>query len=385
MSSNLSEEEIIIKKRLERIIETFNYKYAKANTKSKKKLISGDLVSLSRICEEYFSKFNFKLSWDNDESLYSEMILSYYKFIENIIINQDKYSTIFDKLVNDILNTNLNVYKYYGKDYHRKNGEELEDIFCSFLNSFDYELYKEYINLIDRQNIFWTSLDGYTGQNYPFSILNTNVIFMDNALGENINFYKILSHELGHSYESKLYLNSGRIREYDKTYNSPFYEVPSSFMEYAYINYLLENNIYIEEANMLLHEFLVELLINSTYSNMICKIKNIEEKINEQLEIDMKEFNAYLEEIGNNHNVFMFPINNTVSLKDSFIYGFGQIFSIYMYENYKKDPNNFKKELKYSLLDYSNSEDMISFERVGISYDELIKGDILKRVLAKNS
>ena len=226
MSSNLTFEERKIKERIERVIEVFSYKYAKANTKSKKELISEDLISLSRICEEYFPNFNLTLSWKNDDELYRKTILSCYKFIENIIINKDKYFKIFDTSVSSILSTRPNSYKYYGKDYQRKNGEELEEIFCSFLSSFDNGIYKEYIDMIDKQNIFCTSLNGYNGQNYPFSMLNTNLIFIDNRLEENIDFYRILSHELGHSYESKLYLNSGRIREYNKTYNNPFYEVP---------------------------------------------------------------------------------------------------------------------------------------------------------------
>lgn len=222
MSSNLTLEEREIKERIERIIEIFNYKYAKANTKSKKELISGDLISLSRICEEYFPNFNLTLSWDKDDELYRGTILSCYKFIENIIVNKDKYFKIFNTTVKSILSTKPNIYKYYGKEYQRKKAKELDEIFCTFLSNFDKDVYKEYINMIDRQNIFCAPLEGYNGQNYPFSILNTNVIFIDNRIEENIEFYKILSHELGHAYEAKLYLNNGRIRGYDNTFNNPF-------------------------------------------------------------------------------------------------------------------------------------------------------------------
>ena len=78
-------------------------------------------------------------------------------------------------------------------------------------------------------------------------------------------------------------------------------------------------------------------------------------------------------------------VKDKVSLRDPFIYGFGQLFSIYLYENYKKDPNYFKKEFSKSLLEYSQTEDMSSFERVGITYDNLVKGDTLNKVLTRNS
>ena len=385
MNNNLSREQLEIKERLERIINIFTYRYMKANTKSKKKLIASDLISLSRINREYFSDFKFDLPWDGDESLYTESLLGCYKYIENIIINQDKYFKIFNSSAEQILSTKPNMYRYHGKDYLKHSEKELGVIFISFLRSFDTKLYNQYISMLDKKNIFYAYLRGYNGQNYPFTILNENMIFIDSSFEENVEFYKVLSHELGHSYEANLYLNSGRIREYDKTFNSPFYEVPSSFIEYAYINYLIENRLYTEEANMLLYDYIIELLINSIYANVICRISGIESNFDEELKIDVKEFTTYLETIGREYNIYIIPNNNKLSLQDPFLYGFGQLFSIYMYENYKKDPESFKKEFNKSLLDYSLTEDMSSFARVGVSYDELLKGDALKKVLTKNS
>lgn len=385
MNNNLSEEHIEIIKRIKRVIEIFNYKYAKAGTKSKKKLIASDLILLSTICEEHFPDLKLKLSWNDDDSLYDDGNISCCKYIENIITNQEKYFKIFNSSSKQILSTKPNVYKYYGKDYLRHQYDELEDILNSFLNSFDPQIYNQYKAMLNQQNIFYVPLEGYEGQSYPFSIMNKNIIFLNNYLEDNIKLSKILSHELGHSYEANLYLNSGRIREYDKTFNSPFYEVPSSFIEYAYINYLIENKLYIEEANMLLHDYIIELLINSIYANILCRVSDIENKFGEELKIDVKEFTPYLETIGRNYNVHLAPKDNKLSLKEPFIYGFGQLFSVYMYENYKKDPEYFKKEFNKSLLDYSLTEDMSSFARIGASYDELVKGDTLKKVLTKNS
>ena len=376
MNNNLSEEQLEIKERLERIINIFTYRYIKAGTKSKKNLIASDLISLSRINIEYFPDFKLSLPWNSDDSLYTESLLGCYKYIENIIINQDKYFKIFNSAVEQILSTKPNIYRYYGKDYLKHPKKELGIVFTSFLKSFDIKLYNQYISMLNKQNIYYASLKGYNGQNYPFSILNENMIFIDSSFEENVEFYKVLSHELGHSYEANLYLNSGRIREYDKT---------SSFIEYAYINYLIENNIYKNEANMLLHDYIIELLINSIYANIICRISDIESKFDEELKIDVKEFTTYLETIGRNYNIYIIPKNNRLSLQDPFIYGFGQLFSIYMYENYKKDPEYFKREFNKSLLDYSLTEDMSSFKRVGVSYEELIKGNTLKKALTKNS
>ena len=186
MNNNLSEEQLEIKERLERIINIFTYRYIKAGTKSKKNLIASDLISLSRINREYFSDFKLNLSWDSDDSLYTESLLSCYKYIENIIINQDKYFKIFNSAVEQILSTKPNIYRYYGKDYLKHPKKELGIVFISFLESFDTKLYNQYMSMLDRENIFYASLKGYNGQNYPFSILNENMIFIDSSFEENV-------------------------------------------------------------------------------------------------------------------------------------------------------------------------------------------------------
>ena len=95
----MTKEELLEKQRLEdrfnKIIDKYTYKYIKANTKSKKNIISYDLLSLSKICTDYFSIFKFVLPWSKDEDLYKEEVLHCYKFIYNIIDNKDKYFKIF--------------------------------------------------------------------------------------------------------------------------------------------------------------------------------------------------------------------------------------------------------------------------------------------------
>lgn len=378
-------EEKRLKDRFNKIIELFNYKYVKANTKSKKELIARDLLSIKKICEEYFPQFKFDISWNKDIELCNQGILSCYKFIDNIIINKDKYLNIFNSSMYNILRSKINDYKYYGRKLPRHKGKELDCIFCSFLNDFDSRVYKEYLNMMDKENVFYAPLITENGISYTFSILSDNMIFLSNLYNSNIDFYRVFSHELGHALEAKLYLNSGKERGLNNTFNSPFYEVSSSFMEYAYINYLLENNIYKEETKMLFYDYYMELLVNTMYSNIICQISDIESKLDENMDINLKTYGKYLDKLKIDYNLNSIPIYKKISLIVPFIYGFGQLFSIYLYENYKKDPNYFKKEFSKSLLEYSQTEDMSSFERVGINYDDLLKADTLKKVLTRNS
>ena len=385
MNNNISKEQLEIKEKIGRIVDIFNYRYIKANTKSKKRLIASDLLLLSSICEKYFPYFEFDISWNNDDTLYKDTVLSYCKYVMNIVSNQEKYLRIFKSSSKQILSTNPNVYKYYGKDYPIHALNDLEEVFYDFLNTFSPKLCNEYKNMEEKGNIFLVPVEDYDGQNYSFSILNDTMIFLDQTLNDSVELYGILSHELGHSYEANLYWQNHKIREYDKTINSPFYEVSSSFLEYAYINYLIENNIYKEEGHMLLHDYIMSHLIHSIYSVAICRIPNITGNVDEEMMINIEKNKYYLESLQKDYNIHITPSNNKLSLRDSFIYGFGQLFSIYMYENYKKDPKYFLKEFDKALLDYSFTEDMSSFKRVGVSYDDLVKGDTLKKVLTKNS
>lgn len=383
MGNELSKEQLEIKEKLGQIVDIFNYRYIKANTKSKKRLIASDLLLLSSICEKYFPYFEFDISWSNDDTLYKDTILSYCKYVMNIVSNQEKYLKIFKSSSKQILSTNPNVYKYYGKDYPIHALNDLEEVFYDFLNTFSPKLCNEYKNMEEKGNIFLVPIEDYDGQNYSFSILNDTMIFLDQTLNDSVELYGILSHELGHSYEASLYLHNNKIREYDRTINSPFYEVSSSFLEYAYINYLIENNIYKEEGRMLLHDYIMSLLIHSIYSVAICRIPNITGNVDDKMQISIERSKYYLEGLQKDYNIHAIPGDNKVSLRDSFIYGFGQLFSIYMYENYKKDPKYFIKEFDKALLDYSFSEDISSFKRVGASYEELVRGEALKRVLTK--
>lgn len=372
------------KEQLEQMITIFNYKYAKANTKSKKKLIASDLILLSSMCEKYFSNFEFDISWNNDNTLCCDAILAYCKFITNASGNREKYLKIFKSSLKQILSTSPNFYKYYGKTYSRHSTADLEEIFCDFLNTFSPKLCNEYRSMRDKGNIFTVSTDeDYTGENYAFSTLNDTMILLDETLDDSIELYTVLSHELGHSYEAKLYLNNHKMRDYDKIMNSPFYEVSSIFLEYAYINYLIENNIYKEENNMLLHDYIMDLLTDSLYAVAILRNPSIIDDADDEMIISIEKSKYYLESIQRDYNMHIIPEDNKVSLSDTLIYGFGKLFSIYMYENYKKDPKYFMKEFNKALLDYSLTEDMSSFARVGVSYNKIKKGDALKRVLTK--
>ena len=64
-----------------------------------------------------------------------------------------------------------------------------------------------------------------------------------------------------------------------------------------------------------------------------------------------------------------------------YTYGIGYLCSPYLYETYKQDPRNFMKEFQNVLLSYQYTNDINTFERVGVTTDRLIEGKTLRKVL----
>ena len=68
-----------------------------------------------------------------------------------------------------------------------------------------------------------------------------------------------------------------------------------------------------------------------------------------------------------------------INYKHSFVYGLGSLFSIYLYDCYKKDPVYFKKNFRNMLISYPNKENILDV--FGITDSTLCEGIILKKTL----
>lgn len=59
---------------------------------------------------------------------------------------------------------------------------------------------------------------------------------------------RIMVHELGHDFEYNNLYKSGVSDIWDKIARTFYCEVSSSFFEYAFINYLIDNRVYYDDA-----------------------------------------------------------------------------------------------------------------------------------------
>lgn len=374
--------------KLEELIKKYADKlycgYVNANTKSKKKRIYNDLFMYSQMCHNnFFVSDNF--IWEDDIKLsefstYDNNILK-----SNILINKDIYARISDTVIDSYVETNFPLYKSYidaYREYHKLNNKQMIEIILSFLNEFDYELYKKFKEKMDSADIFIQNKDeeNFYGATCEFNVLKKSLMFIntENDGEYNIRIGATIMHEFGHSFEMNLYHTSG-IQNNMQLY--PFHEVSSQFFEYAFIEYLLSNKIHVSDAKVFRRLSLIELFYFVAGMNIFRDIEKIsKDEYNVDYNLTEEKENKIKEKV----NYYGAENYDFDDFDRCYIYGLGHLFSSYLYENYKKDPKYFMKEFKNALLTYPYTNSINAFKLVGVDIDALIKGDTLRRVL-KNS
>lgn len=363
-----------------------NYLYAKANTKSKKKRILYDLFNFSNISYEHFGIEKI-FDWELDDELHELLTDLLEPFVEYTWEHKSDYLAISNSVLSTFMETKYPFYDDYCKLLYGVNKHELQEIILAFLNSYDYRLYRLFRDKLERNEIFYVNLydiTGYSGLNYPMDSLRKSLIFCEDG-SSSIFSSGGLVHELGHSYENDIIYSMGVNGVGTVKDKFPFTEVSSRFFEYAFYNYLKENKVYMDDVRICLLKY-YKIMLNYVYNmNLICKGDDLFINENGYAVINDLELSIYANGIKERLNYYNMAsdLGEEMNYKHAFIYGLGSLFSIYLYDNYKKDPNYFKKEFRNALINYPQMG-IEAFEKVGVTMDALIRGDTLKKVLEKS-
>lgn len=300
------------------------------------------------------------------------------------MMQRNTFLKMSEAAVKDFLESNLDFYGDYSVNTRRINPEELEDIVLSFLQDYDENFYLKYNDKLRKGEIFSAMISDAGGMTCPFGTINNNFIFIQDYYRDTLQFGSILVHELAHSFEFDLNYSVGNKNVNERLFTTPFYEVSSSFFEYAFLRYLKENKIHEDIADSLLNEYYIEAFIKILEMNILCRHQNfIYDELGRVILNDM-EVMRDVEDVKEKLNYYELPeLGDTLSLTNSFVYGVGGLFSIYLYDNYKKEPEAFKKEFSNALLSYGIIKDISAFEKVGITPDELEKSGSLRRILTR--
>ena len=207
-------------------------------------------------------------------------------------------------------------------------------------------------------------------------------MFYTPEYGCNLDSASTIVHEFGHSVEMSAYYKVGGVNYFDIVRGSPYYEISSRFLEYAFLNYLNENNILVEEVNKRIHRFLFDLLVRSYEIMMLYRLEEIEIDELDNVYITDDSIKDEAEEIQKKINYYSLQSSpgDIFKYRHSFLYGIGDLSSIMLYDKYKENPNYFKKEFSNACLSYPNMG-LFAYEKLGLTRENMIEGAPLRKIL----
>ena len=371
-----------IKKEIEDIYKKLNYLYGKANTKSKLRRLRTTIGSLDEIC----GKNCLDINTDNKhlaEALYMERkFFSYYDSVYYYL------KFLKDLSLKTIHTYRQNNYPFYHRYKSRDNitDSDLNDLICEFFSSFNDDSINKFINRTG-DNIYYEfpAEEAYEGAVYTLSIFNKYITHLNTNYSKDLYFASSIAHEMGHAYEKDLFYNASGTYLSDKYTDTIFYEVVSSFFEYAFINFLNDNKYYPNEIKDEFNIYYYKLFRFSfrTYTVCINGIDDIDEDY--KIKLDNKGKMDRIEKLKEMLNYYgeLPSYGDKVSIVDSVIYFVGQLLAINLYDKYKGNPKEFMKNFRTALVNYPRSGTFDSFEVVGITKDELLSGKVLRKELNK--
>lgn len=366
-----------------REIERLNYLYAKANTKSKKKNMAYDLIFFESMYNGLAGEDKTIFPWTNDPVLMEVCRGVTFDLIRNILQEQQYLIQVFESSFDKYLESEFSVHSDYGKQYHKMNDELLQKYIVDFYRTIDKTLILRFKDKFDNSEIFVNNtMDNFYGLFFPMEAISKNIIFITSNDNMSIWEGRKLVHEMGHDFEIENAKKNGVTNIWSGMVRTLFPEVSSCFFEYAYINYLIENNIYKEDAMMLKRMYLNQLLIYLTDALVIFSHSHMKVDLEFNTRLNSQNNVDYGNELLDSINSFdrRYEIGEAIDFRKTFVYSMGKLLAIYVYDSYKNNPKEFLSNFKTTLLEYKD-KGMDAFSHLGITYDSLIEGKVLKKTL----
>ena len=360
------------------------YAWSKANTKSKKRRLLYDLSSFS-VLSSLYPNLDKKYNWESNSEFQNLFESITIPFLDNIMEMKHIFMPCASNIIKVIKETEFPLYKDYGKEDRCLSHKAAEELMHSFLNDYNKDMLIKYKELIKEGKLFKNNPLQSSALFCSLDNLKESFIYPITDIKDSIYKSSLMSHELGHYYETLLFQNVGNNNYRVKIDKLPFYEVTSKSFEYAYLRYLLDNNILTEDVKVTLRRYYISMLICAYDMSIIYRLKNIKLNEDNYIEIDDPRIVSYGNSIMNylNFDSLYIEEGDIYDFRDSFIYGIGSIFAVYLYEFYKDNPNNYWKELRNMLLALPNTKGIEVFENVGITKDKLISCNTIKKELKR--
>ena len=365
----------IFKRELDRL----TYLYIKADTISKKKRIAYDLIAFDNMYN-CFMDDEVELPWSNDEFLIDFRLDIGYGLLDYVLSNKYFILDVVENSFDIFIDNNFSTYCDYGKKFHKLEEDKLQEYIINFYNSIGDSLGNVFVDKLNNGEIFGNnSLYDNIGVLFPIESMKKNFILFVESMC--LDEARVLVHELGHDFEFNNLYKSGVNGIWDKMSRTFYGEVSACFFEYAFINYLIENRIYLEDAIKLKGRYLDTIFDN--FKDILIIFS--QSKIGIDYEFNVKLRNDEMVDFANNlvnemNYDLEYHLGDKIRFRKSIVYGIGRLMGIYIYEYYKNNSREFLYNFRKSLLEYKD-KGIDAFRYVGVSSDDLVKGDVLRKTL----
>ena len=366
-----------------RDIARYEYLYAKTYTKSKKKEVAYDLIFFemmyNKLAEEAVA-----FSWSNDIDLINVRFEVANGLIINVLKEQNILKEIFNSNFKIFVESGFSLYTDYMKNYHRFSEELMLKNMGMFLRNIDRSLFDRLKDKLENEEVFINNaIKKPSGLTYPLEVVDKNIIMYIARANGSVEAARILAREMGHDFEFENAKKAGITSIWSKIAKTIYVEACPSFFEYAFINYLIENKIYLDDAFMLKRRYLNQVFCYLSYALTLLNIENIK--------IDLA-FDALLEEqetvdyandllVRMNSCDKLYKVGDKLNFRTSIVYAMGKLMGIYIYEIYKNNPKKFLDNFRKILIDYKDNT-FESFGMIGITKEMMTNGNVLRRVLS---
>lgn len=370
------------KELFKREVARYEYLYAKANTKSKKREIAYDLIFFEDMYNNFMND-EVEFSWSDDMDLINVRIEVANCLVGNVLKEQHLLKEIFAKQFNIFLEEDFSLYTDYSKNYHKFSEELMQENVGMFLRNIDTSLVDRFKDkLINGELFINNTIKGFSGLTFPLEAVDKNIIMYVSRGYGTIEDARILAHELGHDFEFENAKRSGITSVWNKISKTIYVEVCSCFFEYAFINYLIDNRIYLEDALMLRRRYLNGTLYYLSYALTLLSVDRLKIDFSFDTLLEDKDVVDYANELLMKMNSYeqQYVIGDKLNFRASFVYALGKLMGIYVYEMYKNNQKDFLANFRKVLIDYKDNT-FESFEMIGITKDMMVNGDVLRRVL----
>lgn len=290
----------------------------------------------SREVYEYVDKYNDRQLNDYYDRVINEGDYLYYLFMSfSDILKESNYIPVF--------NTNIKTY----------TEDEAKDIMLTYFKQFGSKIYSIAETYINERISTDVELDPGFGGLFIRSASELGYILIPYNKYIAVTMSAIV-HEIGHAIDNNLF-------EYPQqkklSLSSQFLvEVPSTFFELNFLEYLIDNKIDVKGANYAIAERL----------NLI---KYYAEQFEKYYEIEDREYNAYLTA---DRQIIDPKTQEVIDLDGALLYGFGYMFSFNLNSLYKEDKKLTMKKLMNLICGRNETSLSEEIEKLGFDENEFL-------------